>query len=287
MSQPSSVFNNVTTRRTTAIVAEDSGVDETRDEHKTKDLCFVIQNLLSEVKSLKEQTKSDMQRIEKKQDDVLKYVEGEYVALKENIKKDITSMSNELGAKIEETLSEVDRLKEKVNKMDHILTRQPSNTIDAASVVVPNLSGLISKIEPPQFMGKLNENPVMFLKKLEGYFQLIACQDDQFKLALLANCLLHETKVWWNLIEPTISSFEEFKKEFKTKFWSLNRQREILNNLRFGKYDPIKGISREQYVLEIISLVQCLEANIQENEIINLNVFLNPIKGELNSMSLY
>ena len=69
---------------------------------------------------------------------------------------------------------------------------------------------------------------------------------------------------WWTAMRPDIPSFQEFKNQFKSKYWSEATQHMIRSNLGHGRYDPRSGQSPNTYFLGKISVAGHLEPEIPE-----------------------
>ena len=48
---------------------------------------------------------------------------------------------------------------------------------------------------------------------------------------------------WWTAVRPDIQDLNEFRRQFKEKYWSESTQNRIRMNLSNGKYDASKGQS--------------------------------------------
>ena len=69
---------------------------------------------------------------------------------------------------------------------------------------------------------------------------------------------------WWTATRPDIQSIQEFKTQFKAKYWSESTQNMVRNNLSNGRYENQNGQSLSSYFLGKICMARNLEPRIPE-----------------------
>ena len=69
---------------------------------------------------------------------------------------------------------------------------------------------------------------------------------------------------WWTATRPDIQSIQEFKTQFKAKYWSELTQNMVRNNLSNGIYENQSGQSLTSYLLGKICMARNVEPRIPE-----------------------
>ena len=71
---------------------------------------------------------------------------------------------------------------------------------------------------------------------------------------------------WWTATRPDIQSIQEFKTQFKAKYWSESTQNMVMvrNNLSNGRYESQNRQSLTSYFLGKICMARNLEPRIPE-----------------------
>jgi len=262
--------NNVTMRKTQAKNSnDDSGVNsDNNTSNKPTDsnaLCDMLQNVFSEIKSMKEQNKMEFKKIETRQNQYLKVAESNITLLETKLNKQIAEVQTTIAQIATKNNDELSALKEKINNIETNLTGSSINIEQPQiNTYAENLS---IRIEISTFSGKMSENPILFLNKLQQYLEINKVRE-HMKLFVLNNALIDDAKLWWELINTNSITFEQFTHEFKIKFWSENRQRKLLDKLRFGKYEPTGSLGREMYTLQLYSFTKYLNPPLSDKDIL-------------------
>ena len=69
---------------------------------------------------------------------------------------------------------------------------------------------------------------------------------------------------WWTATRHKVQSYEEFKTQFRAKYWSEATQNIVRDNICHGKYDASKGATLTSYFLGKVCLARDLEPKIPE-----------------------
>ena len=83
-------------------------------------------------------------------------------------------------------------------------------------------------------------------------------------LFIISRSLKGTASIWWDTVEASIHSFEEFEKKFKRKFWSEERTDELVDKIEHGIYSSRRPLSRVNYTMSLISLAQDLDRYTEE-----------------------
>ena len=78
------------------------------------------------------------------------------------------------------------------------------------------------------------------------------------------DCFKGITDNWWSAIRNEIHTYEEFRRVFRSKYWSESVQNIIRDNLCNGKYNATLGQSPTAYFLGKVCMPRNLEARIPE-----------------------
>lgn len=119
--------------------------------------------------------------------------------------------------------------------------------------------------ERPSFAGKLNDNPVKFLKDIEKYYRAIGMRGN--KLSIAVDCLTGAAESWASLYEEQWTSFEDFSNGFLQCYWSDDIQTSVLSKLLTGKWQKDEGISMMDYFIKCYQQAKSLAVVMSECQI--------------------
>lgn len=111
-------------------------------------------------------------------------------------------------------------------------------------------------------------NPLEFLKRIEQYFNRNKVKLWEDKLVVLDQYLENEHSLWLSVVKESVSTYDEFVIRFKNKYWSSTIQQEYRSNLEIGKYDPNRGLTASQYLMQKVSIARNIEPKLEEEEIV-------------------
>ncbi|XP_063227185.1 uncharacterized protein LOC134533625 [Bacillus rossius redtenbacheri] len=94
----------------------------------------------------------------------------------------------------------------------------------------------------PTFTGKATENPIRFLNKFEEYARTFGLNDTE-KLKCLGSALRGNAFYWYEMLQTTTTSYQQFIDMFRQQYWSLRTQGNLRAQLHTERYDPKKGMS--------------------------------------------
>ena len=119
------------------------------------------------------------------------------------------------------------------------------------------------KITAPTFQGGNEEKRIKYLKDLKRYIQPETNSLEE-SLFIISRSLMGNASIWWDTVEASIHSFDEFEQKFKTKFWSEERTDELVEKIEHGIYSPSGPLSRVNYTIAFISMAQDLDKYTEE-----------------------
>nr|CAI5819598.1 unnamed protein product [Callosobruchus analis] len=109
-------------------------------------------------------------------------------------------------------------------------------------------------------------HPMLFLKKLERYFE-DAGVPDQAKVGLAINCLRSSAADWVANKEASFSSYDIFKDMFKKRYWGEDEERQLFYSIKYGVYN---GGNKADYILKLASQVSFLSQEIKEKDLVEM-----------------
>ena len=104
-----------------------------------------------------------------------------------------------------------------------------------------------------------------FLKELSEIQELYYSNSD---IKWIGKHLEKDASIWWRVIRDQISTFEEFKEAFTLKYWGLERQDIIRNNLEYGKFEWHGPITAIQYIERILLESRQLTPTLTDRQLI-------------------
>ena len=91
--------------------------------------------------------------------------------------------------------------------------------------------------------------PMEFLKELLEFQETYYPNSD---IKWIGKHLEKDASIWWRVIRDQINTFEEFKEAFTLKYWGLERQDIIRDNLEYGKFEWHGPVTAIQYIERIL-----------------------------------
>lgn len=169
------------------------------------------------------------------------------------------------------------RITDVVNQVDDIQrenTNRPSSAV-SQPIVIAHLSEIESYTPKiPKFDGK-NNNPMMFLSKLENYLKFIKEQRNvrgqQQPLDLeqiFDQALTYSANSWWQIIKHKVNNFTDFSELFTTKYWSDEIQWGIRQRMDTEQYLPSGKLNRTDYFIDRAVILQAMIPSIPEPDIV-------------------
>jgi hypothetical protein len=194
----------------------------------------------------------------------------------EHIISEILVQMSKLTELVNATVNEVYRLAEVVNSLNFVdnsftvMNRQPNseNDISVSNHIRPvtplqqettssseNFNSFVpandistvqssfQHVSKPMFCGKSSDaHPMDFLHELDDYIQQMGGTENQ-KLNRVLTCLQGEPRVFARAFKYKYSTFADFKKLFRNRYWALEKQREVCEKLQKCSYKSSRGSS--------------------------------------------
>ena len=73
---------------------------------------------------------------------------------------------------------------------------------------------------------------------------------------------------WWTATRPEINDTQEFKRQFREKYWSESTQNVVRNDISNGRYKSQAGHTLTSYFLGKVCLARNLEPKIPEESLV-------------------
>lgn len=143
-------------------------------------------------------------------------------------------------------------------------------------------SYLMNEIKLPIFDENLNTNPQNFLIELHDYFRLRSIPPNMYMI-IVRKALQGRALNWFNLTANENTTFEDFKRNFVSRYWSSSKRNDIRMQLVSGSYDPESGQSMIDYFLEMAELGRQVDPPLNELELLEtvINHFQDSVRLNL------
>ena len=76
---------------------------------------------------------------------------------------------------------------------------------------------------------------------------------------------------WWTAVRPDIQNVQEFKTQFRAKYWSESTQNMVRNDLSNGRYEAHTGQSPTSYFIGKVCMARNLEPRIPEECLVTVS----------------
>lgn len=122
-------------------------------------------------------------------------------------------------------------------------------------------------VEKPKFKDQTSR-PIIFLKKFES-FCIAHRVTDADKLIVVKSCFEEPATNWLNLVEANWESFNDFKDDFLSYFWSSDIQYNEKKRVLQMQYRAEGKLSMSQYFLQQVSWLKSFTPVMSEIDILN------------------
>ena len=112
-------------------------------------------------------------------------------------------------------------------------------------------------------------NPIEFLERVDEWFNRIKVTRWNVIKSYLHECFKSINDNWWSAVRNELSDYEEFKRTFKSKYWSDSVQNMIRDNITNGRFNVNQEQSPTTYFLGKVCLARHLEPRIPEECLVN------------------
>lgn len=109
----------------------------------------------------------------------------------------------------------------------------------------------IPSMERPVFRGHFRKNnPVVFLDTFEKYFKSLKCNERE-KLDIVLSCLEYPASQWVELKQASWTTFQDFKRDFFSQYWSESKQQQIRSDILLTRFDSSRSTMSEHFIRQI------------------------------------
>ena len=120
----------------------------------------------------------------------------------------------------------------------------------------------------PLFDEDKGMNPVSHIRQLEEFFEFRGIQQQLWLIVAKKSIVGSVSKQWLEATGMTFVSYEQFKSEFLSTWWSAAQQGLVKCRLYQSKYDKATGLSLSAHFLKYATMASYLEPKLTDNEII-------------------
>ncbi|KAG5892733.1 hypothetical protein JTB14_001104 [Gonioctena quinquepunctata] len=107
-------------------------------------------------------------------------------------------------------------------------------------------------------------HPMIFLDKLNNILREAGVPDECEKGLALA-CLKGAAADWGSIKEDSFTTYEDFEKAFKDRFWGVEKQRKHFLELTYGRFE---SGNRSEYLLNLVRQSVFLDEKISDEKLI-------------------
>ena len=225
------------------------------------------------IKELHKQINDDLNNklttITREQDDKIKTVNNMSQVNTSKI-REIETWTVVIENKIEETTKdrsgEVSHMKEEIqeemNKIRGELRRRQNQMM-----VFPTQMEERSRIK---FAGGKWENSMEFLARMDKEIEEIGSAiNDDVKIDFATRHHQDSPSQWCSIIRDNITTCQQFRDAFENRYWNIHTQRQVHDQLEYGKFNVDGHQSIEQYTIAQIECVKHLKPKFAEHEIVS------------------
>ena len=127
---------------------------------------------------------------------------------------------------------------------------------------------LTNRVEISSFEGAACDKPMKYLSDLLEYFNAMGATQRMAK-HVIRQSLNGLAADWWELIHDRVQTVNEFKVLFTKRYWSLQTQVKIRDDLEFGFYQAKGNLSRSKYVIRLSNQVRMLSGTPNERDTVD------------------
>lgn len=155
-----------------------------------------------------------------------------------------------------------------LQKSDSVSTDKNQANVNSSTGILHDRSYLVNWRElggsSLTFYPNSKCHPMQFLKKLNKIFEEAGVPEER-KMGLATGCLKGTAGDWVAVKEPSFKTYEDFVHSFKSRFWGLDKQRELFLEIQYGRFE---SGNRSDYFLNLINQASFLEEKISDKDLI-------------------
>lgn len=155
-------------------------------------------------------------------------------------------------------------------------SRSVLSTPPLAYAVAPTL---LERRELPRFEGLPKHHPVVFLRELERFFEMVGVKE-AFQLDYALDALQGKISTWGDAFRYSFGDYPTFKAMFLEEFWGEERQRDIRVALYGETYRSNCDLEMADYFLRLVAKARHLTPPMRDDEIISLSIRHFPMAVE-------
>ncbi|XP_050673418.1 uncharacterized protein LOC126971261 [Leptidea sinapis] len=136
----------------------------------------------------------------------------------------------------------------KIIEIDDEKTENTDDTVIQVSKETLNNFIIASINKKPFFDDSGDIHPMDFVENLKYYISELSIPNDK-QLTFIISCLGGLPLMWARCFKSEFKDTNTFYKAFEQEFWSSDRQKSILYDMKLGKYDENQRMSMSEYFL--------------------------------------
>lgn len=121
----------------------------------------------------------------------------------------------------------------------------------------------------PIFKGNKLDNPTEFLKACEHEMERIGTLlTEPEKIKFVSHHFKDSAAHWFTIIRDNLTTFAQFCATFENRYWNVHTQRQIQDKSEYGHYPVGRGLTMEEYTIQLVEQMKHLQPPFSENELV-------------------
>ena len=168
--------------------------------------------------------------------------------------KSTKDYSCEMNTLKEDLRGEVERLRTEIKRRPAQMMMYPTQIEERTKLV---------------FKGLKTDNPIEFLLNCEREMELIGNTiTDKEKIDFVSKHFQDCAARWYTIVRDNLTTYEQFKESFEGHYWNIHTQRQIRDQLEYGKYQHNGRLTLEEYVIQLVERSKHLRPTFTQHELV-------------------
>jgi hypothetical protein len=250
-----------------------------------------IEKLQEKVENQKVKMDREITSVKASVDSLQKGFEDNLSEISRRAGESTKSMEKSLKIGLQDLRKEVDQIKLKttekqaqvpVGQKEAVATRsmierdtveksqEIDQTLESSDMELLKVTGSLGRSEfaLPTFDENKGINPVAHIRQLEEFFQFRGISKRLWLIVAKRSIIGSVSKQWLEATNEKFGSYEQFKAEFLSTWWSAAQQGLVKCKLYQSKYDKTEGLSLSAHFLKYATMASYLEPKLTDCEVI-------------------
>lgn len=172
----------------------------------------------------------------------------------EETSKTAKDYSGEMSNIKDQVKSEMDQLREEMRRRPAQIMMYPTQIEERTRRI---------------FKGLKTENPVEFLLHCEREMELIgSALTDKERIDFFREHFQDCAARWYIIVRDNLTTYEQFKESFEGRYWNIHTQRQVRDQLEYGKYQHNGRFTLEEKVIQIVERSKHLRPTFTQHELV-------------------